>query len=759
MRSVGLTAPDPAEASALGSVRRAIRRELHTLSQRPDLTWQQLHNRLQWAGPPLVDRLTEERNRRSRPGSQPWVHQYTPLVESEGLVRTLSGHADSVKSCAVSADGTRIVSASCDNTLKTWDAATGTEVLTLSGHTDWVTGCAMSPDGGYICSSSTDGTIRLWDTTTGQEYRSFAGMGLRACAIGPDGRWVVATTGTTKGSGLVIWDTELGGEIRRLTGHSEAVWGCAVDPAGRFVVSAGHDFTVKLWDPATGDQTATLEGHRGFVTGCAVSADGTLVASASHDHTVKLWKVATGGEVITFRGHREPVHSCAISPDGRYLLSASWDHTLKLWEIGTGQELTTLTGHTGYVEGCAFGPDGSWVVSAGGDNTLKIWDTTVDQHHPARIDRIEDVPFEEIYPGSGPVPEADPHQVASCAFASSGTWLVTASGDRTLRIWDPDSGKSIRALVGHTRAVAACAVGDGDQRIVSAGLDGTVRVWSPTTGKELRCLRYSRSSSPFDCAVSPDGAWLVASGSKGLFVADLSSGKDARALAAAGESFGCAVSPDARWVAAAGRDGILRTLEVSSGAVSNLFCGHTARVEGCAVSPDGTFVVSASADRTLRSWDPATGMETRSFIGHADIVNDCAISPDGSWVGSASSDGTVRVWNADTGATEATFVTSGAATAVAFHPSVPLLASGDRGGGVCFARLAGLEYGPLVVTAIGSAGSMSVRCPSCSDSAPIEVGRLGTELTCARVGCGTCLRVNSFALQPPKRRRGRFRRR
>ena len=60
-------------------------------------------------------------------------------------------------------------SASNDHTLKIWDAATGTERTTLTGHTDQVTACAVSPDGTWIVSASWDTTLRIWDAAVGTE--------------------------------------------------------------------------------------------------------------------------------------------------------------------------------------------------------------------------------------------------------------------------------------------------------------------------------------------------------------------------------------------------------------------------------------------------------------------------------------------------------------------------------------------------------------------------------------------------------------
>ena len=206
--------------TTLETVRQALRREVHILSERPELTWQELYNRLQWADPPLADRLTAERERRSRPGARPWIHRYTRLRESEALIRTLTGNGASVTACAVSPDGTWIVSASGDKTLKIWDAATGRELHTLTGHTKSVSACAVSPDGTWIVSASSDKTLKIWDAATGRELRTMTGHTtlVNACAVSPDGTWIVSASGGTTSetsdknndNTLRIWDAATG---------------------------------------------------------------------------------------------------------------------------------------------------------------------------------------------------------------------------------------------------------------------------------------------------------------------------------------------------------------------------------------------------------------------------------------------------------------------------------------------------------------------------------------------------------------------
>ena len=81
----------------------------------------------------------------------------------------LKAHDQSVSSAAFSPDGTRVVTASWDNTARIWDAATGAEILALKGHDKGVISAAFSPDGTRIVTASDDSTARIWNAATGAE--------------------------------------------------------------------------------------------------------------------------------------------------------------------------------------------------------------------------------------------------------------------------------------------------------------------------------------------------------------------------------------------------------------------------------------------------------------------------------------------------------------------------------------------------------------------------------------------------------------
>jgi WD40 repeat protein len=136
-----------------------------------------------------------------------------------------------------------------DNTLTTWDAATGELIDNLVGHTDLVQGVAFSPDGRHVASASWDRTVKVWDVTTGKL-------------------------------------------VRTLAGHTDRLFCVAYSPDGKWIASGGEDCTVRFWDDATGKEVRTLRGHTSLISGLAFSPDSKRLASSSWDKTVRVWDMA-----------------------------------------------------------------------------------------------------------------------------------------------------------------------------------------------------------------------------------------------------------------------------------------------------------------------------------------------------------------------------------------------------------------------------------------------------------------------------------
>jgi WD40 repeat protein len=289
-----------------------------------------------------------------------------------------------------------------------------------------------------------------------------------------------------------------------------------------------------------------------------------------------------------------------------------------------------LVGHSSQVLACAVMADSRRVVSASDDKTLKVWDLASGQ----------------------PLATLQGHSawVRACAVTPDGRRVVSASDDKTLNVWDLESGQPLATLQGHLRPVNACAVTPDSRHVVSASDDKTLKVWDLESGRLLATLQ-GHSAWVRGCAVTPDGRRVVSvSDDRTLKVWDLESGRLLATLQGHTRSVNaCAVAPDGRRVVSASADQTLKVWDLESGLSLATLRGHSAGVRACAVTPDGRHVVSASDDKTLKIWDLASGHPLATLQGHSAGVRACAVTPNGRRVISASDDQTLKVWDLASG--------------------------------------------------------------------------------------------------------------
>jgi len=139
----------------------------------------------------------------TRPELRGWEWDYVHRLCHADLL-TLKGHGSGVESASFSPDGTRIVTASQDQTAKVWDARTGAETLSLK-HTAKVQSAMFSPDGTRIVTASADRTAKVWDARSGTETFTLKGdgVGVGSATFSPDGTRIVTTSADQTAK---VWD-------------------------------------------------------------------------------------------------------------------------------------------------------------------------------------------------------------------------------------------------------------------------------------------------------------------------------------------------------------------------------------------------------------------------------------------------------------------------------------------------------------------------------------------------------------------------
>jgi WD40 repeat protein/TPR repeat protein len=277
----------------------------------------------------------------------------------------------------------------------------------------------------------------------------------------------------------------------------------------------------------------------------------------------------------------------------------------------------------------AYSPDGTRIVTASADKSARIWDAS------ARVVRLT---------GHG-------GYVFSAAYSPDGIRIVTASTDKTARVWDARTGAQLSVLdTGHGNVLYTAAYSPDGSRIVTAETDKTARIWDAHSGKQLAALT-GHGDSVYSAAYSPDGGRIVtASADKTARIWDARTYVQFAALSGhSGYVYSALYAPDGGRIVTASADKTARIWDARTGVQLAVLSGHGESVISAAYSPDGTHIVTASGDKTARIWDARTGLQLAVLTGHGDPVNSAAYSPDGMRIVTAARDRTARIWDARTG--------------------------------------------------------------------------------------------------------------
>jgi len=593
--------------------------------------------------------------------------------------------ATSILTAAFSGDGSKVVTISYDNTVRVWDAHTGTPLTQPMVQPAAPFSAIFNPDGTSVLVACYDFTARIWDAQSGQP-RSAAMVhdgGLESALFSPDGTKVVSTSGdkvylwdsqtaqalqaplhadgqvnyaafSPDGERLVVatweaarvWEVRAGKPVSEPIPHAGIIKFAGFTPDGRGVITTTWDNEVRIWNWKSGQPATEPMRHGDYLALPIFSGDGRRVLTASKDHTARLWDVETGKPIGESMQHDASVLAVVFSRDERTVLTAAGDYdqpgSLHSWDVQHGKALPEPMRHQDGVLCVRFSPDGRKILSASKDNTARVWDVSTGE------------------PITPPLSHED--AIQSAAFSPDGNRILTGSLDKTARLWDARSGGTLGDPMRHAEAVQAVAFSFDGELVATASSDKTARIWNAHSGKAVSAP-LPHEDAVTSVAFSPDGRRLVTSSADNTArLWDVGSGKELvppmrhEVPMEGGHESGvvsAAFSPDGKQIVTAGRDNTARVWNAQTGSALGPPMRHDAYVVSASFSSDGRRILTAACEfgkpGAARIWEAGSGHLLVEPMRHSDGVVAAVFNADNSRVLTASYDKTARLWDSETG--------------------------------------------------------------------------------------------------------------
>lgn len=531
----------------------------------------------------------------------------------------MQGHSGQVNTARFSPDGSRVVTASADGSVRVFDAATGLQTACLLTGSQPAALATFDPSGDRIIVVVAQDAVRVFEASTQRELASIWGGTYYTAAALPTDHRILLTRGF---DGPLLWDavTSDATGFARIGSYWTTCNRALPNPDGRRIAVNSPDQTVRILDLATGHIDASMRGHTGILTSFAFDGTGGLLATASEDGTVRVWHTSTGDQKRMLLGHRGFVRAVDFSPDASMLYTAG-DDGVRAWNVSAehaGEFLFTAD-RTGFSD-LVFTPDGTSLVAANNILGTRLFDART----LALIRTIDPTPSTE------------------CELSSDGRTVAIAAYDGYVRAIEMETGDCVAELPRIEGGVCRMAISPDGTRIVVSSWSAPGALYELHTGRLIATLDgMERRCHAF--AFSPDGSELLAS-THGSFLRTwrTEDGKRLDDSPIASDSLRTLRYMPDGLVLSSGQENRPPTLwDPRTGARIREFRGHDGFLRGAEPLPDGSRIASCARDGTVRLWDPQTGEEVAVLRTDRPFCEGMVISPDGS---------TIAVFFEDTGA-------------------------------------------------------------------------------------------------------------
>lgn len=589
---------------------------------------------------------------------------------SDGSVRYCVSHASDINDAIFTKDGSLLITASADQTVKFWDAENGSLVKELSfggsvldldasetiiaiaraddfltlyyldkpdlkpvdvEQVDGVRSVKFSPNGDYLAFGLQNGRLRFWQRRSNGFYNGpiHEKSSYVVLAWSPDSKWVASGGGDS-----LAMLTESNGTFKYAITHEDWVEGVAFGPDPSWFATVSDDNKVRVVATASGVELFRMS-HTHFAQKVVVSLDGQWIASTGYDRVVRIWDSVSGTQVaeIPLRANGSAI---SFNQDASRIVAADEDGNIGIWDIS---QLKTRIGYLEFkefVREARFTPSGEFLIVNSDDfNVRKI---------PAdQVGQITDGTKGEIILTTESL-------TYETAVSPDSQWVAVVELDTedakknrgTLVSID---GKTVIPLE-HGGEVTDVDFSNDSSQVATSGTDGRIVFWGVRTGE--RQFELNNSEQVYSMAVSPTGPLIAVGLHDKIKIWDWSTKEQiAPELTQQGDIVSVVFSPDGKILATGSADGNAILWKVEGRTLTQLgstLSLNAARRVFLAFSPDGKWLAGGSFGYAYL-WDTATVQEyARIPHGSSNPITSVSFTNDGTQLLTVSRK-VVRIWD------------------------------------------------------------------------------------------------------------------
>lgn len=296
------------------------------------------------------------------------------------------------------------------------------------------------------------------------------------------------------------------------------------------------------------------------------------------------------------------------------------------WETPKISLFQTLEGHNNKITAISFNYDQGIIVSASSDKSIKIWSLNTGQEYYTLRDHYE--------------------VVSTVDISDNGKILVSGSHDKTLKVWDLENGALIGTITGHCAEISTVKITKNGQSLISGSKDQTIKIWNLQTGNLIHTLEGHQGIIKQLKLIDETYTIISLGADNQLKLWNGYTGKELKTIKLDFNHISCFdLSADHQYLACGNQERIIKVFNWENQEEILTLSGHNQTIHTLAFSPGGwPTLISGSMDKTIKIWHLKTGQEIRSLEAHSGAISDLIISQDWQYILSASDDQTIGIW-------------------------------------------------------------------------------------------------------------------